>query len=297
MHLTRLDISGNLLRALPALFSHNLSILRLGRNQLLTVPSTLSRATALQELELQHNFITELPSSFEFRRLGKLVLAYNQLRTLPLAVFDCRQLTHFDLSKNYITNVSEAISQLTNLRYLNASSNLLKGLPAGIGQLTLLSELVLDHNRLTSLHSNIGKLELLAKMPLFNNCLEELPDEFCKLTRLDEINLAFNRLRTLPANFGQLTHLERVRMTISKAIIAHNNNALDILGWQSTWRTTRVPVSFESFARHLNECQSIARQKFPSELLDCIRNYWGVARVRQRIYSVATRDVTINTIA
>ncbi|MBP5977924.1 hypothetical protein HW132_35825 [Brasilonema sp. CT11] len=61
VHMTRLDMSGNLLRALPSLFSHNLAILRLGRNQLAALPATLSRATALQELELQHNFITELP--------------------------------------------------------------------------------------------------------------------------------------------------------------------------------------------------------------------------------------------
>eukprot|EP00029_Vermamoeba_vermiformis_P014492 TRINITY_DN960_c0_g3_i1.p1 TRINITY_DN960_c0_g3~~TRINITY_DN960_c0_g3_i1.p1 ORF type:complete len:1113 (+),score=313.34 TRINITY_DN960_c0_g3_i1:86-3424(+) len=210
VHMTRLDMSGNLLRSLPALFSRNLAVLRLGRNQLSTLPATLSHATALQELELQHNFITELPSSFEFHRLSKLVLACNQLKSLPLAVFDCRQLTHLDLSKNYLTNISEAISQLTNLRYLNASYNLIKGLPAGVGQLSFLHELVLDHNRLASVHPNIGKLELLSKLPLFNNCLQQLPDEFCQLTRLDEINLAFNRLKSLPADFGQLTHLERI---------------------------------------------------------------------------------------
>jgi Leucine-rich repeat (LRR) protein len=78
----------------------------------------LSHLTKLQELNLNVNQITKLPSDF-----GKLT-----------------GLTKLDLANNQLKDIPREIARLVLLTYLNASSNRIEQLPLEIGELVNLEQ-------------------------------------------------------------------------------------------------------------------------------------------------------------
>lgn len=78
--------------------------------------------------------------------LTRLYLRWNNLFTLPDALFDMVQLECLDVLGNKLEQLSPSIGRLVNLQHLSLGHNRLMTLPIEITQLTHLEMLVLEHN-------------------------------------------------------------------------------------------------------------------------------------------------------
>jgi hypothetical protein len=146
------------------------------------LPEEIGLLEKLEELELRHENLTELPAAvFQLTKLTKLNLNNNRLRQLPGDIARLSQLTELDLREN-----------------------LLETVPATIGELRHLKRLGLEYNRLRALPDSIAALEQLEELSLYNNCLSELPRLPPGLTWL---NLNENKLSELPESFRKLRRL------------------------------------------------------------------------------------------
>jgi leucine-rich repeat protein SHOC2 len=119
--------------------------LRLGENQLTTLPDSIGYLTNLRELRLQ----------------------CNQIKTLPDSLANLQQLTWLSLSFNRLTSLPECITHLTNLTGLRLNGNQLVMLPASITRLTNLTFIDLSGNPLTDL-SILQCLPKLTKVKFWN---------------------------------------------------------------------------------------------------------------------------------
>ncbi len=119
--------------------------LRLGNNQLITLPDSIGYLTNLRELRLQ----------------------CNQLKTLPDSLANLQQLTWLSLSFNRLTSLPESITQLTNLTGLRLNGNQLVMLPERLVRLVNLTYLDISGNPLTDL-SVLQRLPKLRKVRFWN---------------------------------------------------------------------------------------------------------------------------------
>jgi Leucine-rich repeat (LRR) protein len=113
----------------------------------------------------------------------------------------CKELV---LAENDITTLPDDIGKLPNLLILDASNNRINGLPFEIGQLKTLKELNLANNKLffAPLTPELGKLKDLTKLDLSNNQLDDLPAELGNLASLEWFNLSHNQVKVIPPEFG-----------------------------------------------------------------------------------------------
>lgn len=79
-------------------------------------------------------------------QLTRLYLRWNNLFSLPDALFNLVSLECLDLLGNKLEQLSPQIARLTNLRHLSLGHNRLMILPIEITQLTRLESLILEHN-------------------------------------------------------------------------------------------------------------------------------------------------------
>ncbi|CAH9108832.1 unnamed protein product [Cuscuta europaea] len=210
---------------------NSLRFLSLAENHLEgPVPSTLSKCTLLNHLNLSNNhFSGELNMRFSgavwggLERLRSLDLSNNeffgQLPPLPhnlkelflqgnklsgeipidlLLGFYCPHLIRLDLSGNLFTGTLPSLKRLNNsLSYLSLSNNLLDGdFPEWIGKMSSLEYLDLSRNGLRgSIPDSIGGLKMLKHLSLNDNKLTgEIPNSLVSCTALTVLRLRGNKL-------------------------------------------------------------------------------------------------------
>ncbi|ORY89927.1 hypothetical protein BCR43DRAFT_118860 [Syncephalastrum racemosum] len=88
-------------------------------------------------------------------RLTKLELQNNYLSELPAELWRLEYLRELNVGRNQLTSIPPAIARLQHLRELYIYDNALTELPPVIGLLPALQVLDITHNRLTSLPSQI----------------------------------------------------------------------------------------------------------------------------------------------
>ncbi len=141
------------------------------------VLEALTKFEMLEELDLSHCGLTELPESIgNLRNLEVLDLENNELTELPESILDLRNLKELDIGGNRLTKLPESFGGLKNLRRLNLGYNKLTELPESIGNLRNLEVLDLENNELTELPESIGNLRNLEVLDLKNNGFTELPE-------------------------------------------------------------------------------------------------------------------------
>jgi len=161
----------------------------------------------LSGCNVQDNDLRTLMAEPAVEQLQLLVLASNQLSTLPPEIGRLTALTGLFLNNNQLTTLPPEIGRLTALTGLGLSDNQLSTLPPEIGGLTALTTLTLSGNQLSTLPPEIGQLTALTRLRLDGNQLSTLPPEIGRLTALTALRLSNNQLSTLPPEIGRLTAL------------------------------------------------------------------------------------------
>eukprot|EP01087_Luapelamoeba_hula_P010709 TRINITY_DN2842_c1_g1_i2.p1 TRINITY_DN2842_c1_g1~~TRINITY_DN2842_c1_g1_i2.p1 ORF type:complete len:1021 (-),score=130.51 TRINITY_DN2842_c1_g1_i2:58-3120(-) len=214
--LDRLDLRFNELRRLPPAIANCTSLhsLYLGQNKLKQLPS-LHSLTNLYTLAAEENKLTSIDEICmpESSSLIDLLLAGNNLTSLPDAISTLSELVTLSLEDNKLETIPSSIKGLTALQKLFLTNNSLNSLPAEINSLENLCELELGNNNLTSLPTVWGNLSRLALFDMHNNFLSALPDSIGNLPRLRIFGASINLLSTLPESFSQLTGLTKLNLS------------------------------------------------------------------------------------
>jgi protein phosphatase 2C len=142
-------------------------------------PEDSSIFPVIEEIYLNHNSITELPTMF------------------------WRQITNasvIDLRNNRLTSLSEEIEGFFSLSSLEVGGNLLGSLPSQLGQLGSLQVLSFYNNLITEL-PDLSSLEYLQYLNAGHNQLSEISLE--GLSSLEEVFLSGNPIKQLPDNISE----------------------------------------------------------------------------------------------
>ncbi|CAH2355014.1 adenylate cyclase [[Candida] railenensis] len=166
---------------------NNLTSIIFSRNGCSKFPMNFLEAKKLTQLDMQKNFLDELPSKFgnHLKNLTHLKLNSNQLSTLPKSFGKLKNLVSLNLSSNYFNSYPEAVSELINL-----------------------ADLDLSYNDLSVLPDSISKLQNLAKLNLCTNKLEKsLPEFFTNFKSLKRLDIRYNQISNIDV-LGTLPSLE-----------------------------------------------------------------------------------------
>lgn len=129
----------------------------------------------LQKLELQDNFLENLPTNIDILQNCYSLNVYNNpMRYLPASFASLQNIAFLYLSEGHMPTIPNVIFTLKKLQWLSFS-----------------------HMGLTELSNNIGQLKNLTWLYLRDNHLSVLPEAFYKLTKLRELFLDHNPLSAL----------------------------------------------------------------------------------------------------
>ena len=149
--LETLKLGLNNLRSVPAWVKnlHSLKILELGGNKSLSnFEDWIDFLPSVVELNLYNDDIKVLPESIgTFNSLEVLILPNNKITKLPESFRKLTSLKQVDLSWNDVTFVPEWISSLSSLEELNLRGNQLESLPDTISSLPSLKILTITQNK------------------------------------------------------------------------------------------------------------------------------------------------------
>ncbi|KAM5289151.1 chondroadherin-like protein [Ctenodactylus gundi] len=242
----RLDLRGNLLRAIPPAAFRDLPhlthldlrrcgveqvaegafrglgrllVLRLASNRLRTLPQeALDGLGALRRLDLAGNLLEELrPGTFgALGALATLDLAHNALVYLPAMAFQgLLRARWLQLAHNALSVLApDALAGLPALRRLGLHHNELQALPgAALSQAAALARLELGHNPFTYAGEEDGlALPGLRALALDHGALQALgPRAFARCPRLHTLDLRGNQLDALAPLQGP-GQLRRLRL-------------------------------------------------------------------------------------
>ncbi|KAJ8598447.1 hypothetical protein CTAYLR_006876 [Chrysophaeum taylorii] len=209
------DFGDNRLEVLPSegflMWFASLRYLRLANNRLVSLPGAeLGKMGKLQVLRLGRNELTELPSSIgELLELRELDASINRLATLPGAISNLRMLGSLDLASNHIAAVPNgALGPLFGLRTLSLRANRLFELPDDISEAVSLTTLDLHNNRLHALPEHIGDLVFL----LSRNEIVGLGPWIGGWKRATLVDASFNKIARVDRAAGALRSLVDLRL-------------------------------------------------------------------------------------
>eukprot|EP00534_Pseudo-nitzschia_fraudulenta_P008305 CAMPEP_0201149792 /NCGR_PEP_ID=MMETSP0851-20130426/11026_1 /ASSEMBLY_ACC=CAM_ASM_000631 /TAXON_ID=183588 /ORGANISM="Pseudo-nitzschia fraudulenta, Strain WWA7" /LENGTH=880 /DNA_ID=CAMNT_0047426267 /DNA_START=109 /DNA_END=2751 /DNA_ORIENTATION=+ len=147
------------------------------------------------------------------KNLKSIVLASNELESIPSEIGFVGCLTHLDLSDNILTFIPTEIGFLTKLTQLNLYNNKLSSLPSEIESLTRLDHLDLSLNDLLDIPSEVGSMTNLAELDLHRaGFFSTLPTQMGKMTRLTKLDLSSNELSYIPTEIGYITSLVEINI-------------------------------------------------------------------------------------
>ena len=216
-NLKLLDISYNFLVYLPDfLFSLELWWLNCCDNSLTEIPQQIYQLyPSLRSVDFSWNHLTELPRELSIlTALQELMLGHNKLTNISDYFYfeRWRDLEKLDLSSNRLEKFPECIGKFGNLIELDLSHNLLSSIPESIGKLNKLSRLMLSRNQFTTLPDSIGNLCNLEVLDVASNQLGDLPKSLSRLL-IESPNLLFifrDNLTSLVKNCPFLLHRDFV---------------------------------------------------------------------------------------
>ena len=109
------------------------------------------------KIDMSFNSIQSIPPGIELMKaeLLTLIIRSNEIKELPIELFELSKLRVLDLSSNKLTCIHDNISKLTELRELHVNDNMLISLPSSIIQCKSLVILNAANNQLTYIPSSL----------------------------------------------------------------------------------------------------------------------------------------------
>ncbi|XP_033226281.1 leucine-rich repeat-containing protein 40-like isoform X2 [Belonocnema kinseyi] len=235
--LKKLDASFNHLETLPPLGElRKAEALILHTNNLKTFPD-ISGCTALREIHLANNSITEIDTSCleGMSQLKVLTLGSNKLETIPEEIIQLLNLEHLDLSHNNISSIPSCVGIMPNLHNFVIDGNKLDNVRRDIVQCG--TPRILRHLRQSSNSSHIEIRDCLSTtcdeqifpdkytlknaklLSLTGKNLSNLPDsvmEDAKLAEVTCIDLSRNKLHELPSSLSQVKTVTDLKLSCNQ---------------------------------------------------------------------------------
>jgi LRR-repeat protein 1 len=147
----------------------------------------------LHVLELNDNYLTDLPDNFDcVPHLNSLKLSNNRIADIPAGFCTSnlsKSLTQLDLSHNCLTELPHQFYALQQLVVLKLDNNKLTCLSYGLRKMKRLQTLSLSHNQLCSLPDDVVQIRL-QNIDLFDNPLCGNP----ALCNVDEMTFGVSSL-------------------------------------------------------------------------------------------------------
>ena len=193
--LEHLDLSKNnlsdCLRSMPVL--PKLKVFTAYEAEITDLPVNLDKMTSLIGINLtrnrnidDHDRSLKIPQLLE---LKVLILAYCDLKRIPLGIGWCTDLEELDLRENHSLGLKDIrIPRLEKLRKIHLWNCGLQGIPGGIKDCTGLEELNLSDNESLGIHTvTIPELNKLVYLRLRNCGLSVVPEGICSLGNLNRV--------------------------------------------------------------------------------------------------------------
>lgn len=209
------DISGLNLKNIPIIFhqhTYEIESLNVADNPAIYIPlDFIQSCTYLTSIIFSRNGCSKFPSNFlEAKSLKYLDMEKNFLDDLPPRIGHLRNLKHLKLNSNQLTSLPRSFSKLVNLETLNLSSNYFNSYPDPISDLVNLRDLDLSYNDLNYLPKSLSRLTRLSKLNLCTNKLQKaLPHFFADLVSLKRLDIRYNYINNVDV-LGLLPKLEAV---------------------------------------------------------------------------------------
>lgn len=159
-------------------------------NKITTFPGILISMKNIQRINLDGNFIKELPKD----KIDKT---------------KCEKLETISLDNNNISEIPEQFLQLDQIKDLSIANNRLSKIPSFIDKLSKLETLRISHNDIQELPEDITKIKTLKSLSAYECKLENLPKDINKLTNLESLGLEHNKLKEIP-DISTLVNLENL---------------------------------------------------------------------------------------
>lgn len=225
-HLKRLDISGNSLAGTIPDCAEELRVLeclKASRNQLEGITEQAAAGwTKLSVLKLDRNAITTLPvSSGSWTSITLLDLRCNQLTQFEESCGSWDQLTTIHVGSNKLTHLPSSIGKWKSLKGLYITDNKIGELPIELSNCSNLEILHAGVNLLKELSPDMfgtGCFQSMRELELYRNKILVCPDELgSDMPLLEQISLSGNAIKAIPIGLGQCTALKELHFAnISK---------------------------------------------------------------------------------
>ncbi|MFF7544256.1 COR domain-containing protein [Streptomyces canus] len=243
-----LDLSGLGIRTIPESLSSatNLRVVNLDHNEIQSIPNSFTRLTKLIHVELSRNHLTSLPESIgNLTRLRILDLGRNKLTDIPSSITNLRGLNTLLLYQNNLTTLPEFIWSIPSLLRLGLDADLLEDVVAH--RSTTLRSLTV-HTSNSDLPEAVGELQEIDRLSVVGINLTSLPDSIGRATSLKDLTIhCGSRLTQLPDSIGNLAGLESLIVFANELTsLPHSIGNLGNLEYLhvSSMQLTYLPDSF-----------------------------------------------------
>ena len=220
--LTRIDLSGNLLRCLPESIGKlkNLDCLIIYENKISVLPESFSKLTSLRHVDIRFNNLKKFPEQItELSKLEILHIENNSIKAVPEGVSKLKVLNELGFGGGSLGVLPEALMSLESLNKLNVESSALTRVPESIKRLKNLKILDLSSCYMTDFPVSVCGMNKLESLYLSNNRIKYVPVEIELMLGLKTLNLNSNGLTEFPMNIFRLTSLEALEITYNKITV------------------------------------------------------------------------------
>jgi Leucine-rich repeat (LRR) protein len=180
--ITRLDLSGRKLEALP---------------------ESIGNLENLLALNLSNNDLSELPQSFiKLQKLTNLDIRRNRLKSFP-DFFASMQFRSINAASNALEDIS-VLRHVPHLRVLDVSANALRSLEGSFAKDNELRSVNLAANILCTIESVCTVFTNVERLNISDNLIKELPHSISSLYAIEEIDASYNHIEKIDDAFFQL---------------------------------------------------------------------------------------------
>ncbi|EGG17880.1 leucine-rich repeat-containing protein [Cavenderia fasciculata] len=217
-------MGGNLSSDLKSSKYRKREIVDLRKMEIDKLPPTIG-ALLCKELLLAENDLTTLPEEIgKLSNVQVLDVSKNRITSIPLEIEELSHmvsLTELDLKVNPPLSYVPSLANLRQLKKLSIRNLQISHLPMGVGLLSELQELDMrDNPQLKEVPYDIGTLINLQRLDLFGNNMRIIPREIGNLINLQSLDLRQNQLLidNIPQELGRLVNLKKLSLSGNRLV-------------------------------------------------------------------------------